>query len=109
MKKLKDRTAMFNRGKEGIATFIAFVLVYSVIVFFAGLMTSLVEREPFHWKAYLLTVAVMAAIVSVCYAITRLVAFRTNLFPKTENREGLHGVSFIFLLVLSFVLFLVFI
>ena len=109
MKKLKDRTAMFNRGKEGVATFIAVVIVYSVIVFISALIASLIEKESFHWKAYLLTVFVMAVVVSVCYAITRLIAFRTKLFPKTENREGLHGVSFIFLLILSFVLFFVFI
>ena len=104
MKKLKDFTTMFNRGKEGVATFIAGVLVYSVIVFISALIASLIGKEPFHWKAYLLTIFVMAAVVSVCYAITRLIAFRTKLFPKTENREGLHGVSFIFLLILSFVL-----
>ena len=104
MKKLKDRTAMFNRGKEGVATFIAFVIVYSIIVFISGLITSLVGKEPFQWKAYLLTVFIMSAVVSVCYTITRLIAFRTKLFPKTKNREGLHGVSFIFLLILSFVM-----
>ena len=109
MKKLKDRTAMFNRGKEGIATFIAFVIVYSVVVFISALIASLIGKTPFNWKAYLVTIAILAAIVSVCYAITRLIAFRTKLFPKTENREGLHGVSFIFLMILSFVLFLVFI
>lgn len=109
MKKLKDRTAMFNRGKEGVATFIAGVLVYSVIVFISALIASLIGKEPFQWKAYLLTVFVMAAVVSVCYVITRLIAFRTKMFPKTENREGLHGISFIFLLILSFVLFFVFI
>lgn len=107
MRKLKDFTTMFNRGKVGIATFIAGVIVYSTIVLVAALITSLVEKEPFAWKAYLSVIAVMAAVVSVCYAITRLLAFRTKLFSKIENREGLHGVSFIFLLILSFVLFVI--
>ena len=104
MKKLKNLTAMFNKGKKGVATFIAFVMVYSVIVLISGLLSSLFAKTPFDWMAYLLTVFVMAAVVSVCYIITRLIAFRTKLFPKTENREGLHGVSFIFLLILSFVM-----
>lgn len=108
MKKLKDFTSMFNRGKEGVATFIAGVTIYSVIVFVAGLISSLIEKTPFDWKAYLRVIAVMAAVVSVFYALTRLLAFRTKLFPKTGNREGLHGVSFIFLLLVSFILFVLF-
>lgn len=107
MKKLKDFTTIFNKGKESVATFIAGVIVYSAIVFIAGLITSLVAKEPFAWKAYLTTISVMAVVVSAIYAITRLLAFRTKVFPKIENREGIHGVSFIFLLVLSFVLLFV--
>ena len=105
MKIQNDFTTMFNRGKKGVATFIAGVIVYSTIVLVAALITSLVEKEPFAWKAYLSVIAVMAAVVSVFYAITRLLAFRTKLFSKIENREGLHGVSFIFLLLVSFILF----
>lgn len=104
MKKLKDFTTMFNRGKKGVATFIAGLIVYSVIVFVSGLITSLWGKTTFDWKAYLRVIAVMAAVVSVFYALTRLLAFRTKLFPKTENREGIHGVSFIFLIVLAIIL-----
>lgn len=104
MKIQNDFTTMFNRGKKGVATFIAGVIVYSTIVLVAALITSLVEKEPFAWKAYLSVIAVMAAVVSVFYVITRLLAFRTKLFSKIENREGLHGVSFIFLVLLSTIL-----
>ena len=104
MKKLNDFTTMFNRGKEGVATFIAGLIVYSAIVLVASLITALIEKEPFDWKAFLPVIAGMAAVASVCYAITRLLAFRTQLFPKVENREGLHGVSFIFLIVLAVIL-----
>ena len=107
MRTLKDFTTMFNRGKEGVATFIAGVAVYSVIVFIAGLISSLLEKTPFNWKANLCVIAVIAAVVSVFYALTRLLAFRTKLFPKVENREGLHGVSFIFLLLLTIILLLI--
>ena len=99
-----DFTTMFNRGKEGVATFIAGVTIYSVIVFVAGLISSLIEKTPFDWKVNLCVIAVIAAVVSVFYAITRLLAFRTKLFPKVQNREGLHGVSFIFLIVLAIIL-----
>ena len=108
MKIRNDFTTMFNRGKKGVATFIAGLIVYSVIVFVSGLITSLWGKTTFDWKAYLRVIAVMAAVVSVFYAITRFLAFRTKLFPKTENREGLHGVSFIFLVLLSFILVFVF-
>ena len=108
MKIQNDFTAMFNRGKKGVATFIAGLIIYSVIVFVSGLITSLWEKTTFDWKAYLRVIAVMAAVVSVFYALTRLLAFRTKLFPKTGNREGLHGVSFIFLLLLSIILVFVF-
>lgn len=104
MKKLKGFTTIFNKGREAVATFIAGVIVYSVIAFVSGLVSSLIAKEPFSWKAYLTEVPLMAAVVSAFYAITRLLAFRTELFPKTENREGLHGVSFIFLVLLSTIL-----
>ncbi len=104
MKKLTDFTTIFNKGKEAVATFIVGVVVYSVVVFVSGLIPALIAKEPFSWKAYLTVVSIMAAFVSAFYAITRLIAFRTKLFPKTENREGLHGVSFIFLVLVSSIL-----
>ena len=106
MRKLKD-AHIFSNEKGAIAKFFVAMAAFAASVFTAGLITSLAVKEPFQWKACLLTILIMAAFVTVFYFITRLFAYRTKLFPKTENREGLHGVSFIFLLILTIVLLLV--
>ena len=108
MGKLKD-AHIFSNGKGSIAKFFVAMASFAASVFTAGVITSLVVKEPFPWKACLLTILIMVAFVTVSYFITGFLAYRTKLFPKTENREGLHGVSFTFLLVFSFVLFLIFI
>jgi hypothetical protein len=101
-------THIFSNEKGAIAKYFVAMVTFAASVFTAGFITSLVEKEPFQWKACLLTLLIMAAFVTVFYFITRLLAYRTKLFPKTENREGLHGVSFIFLLLLSIILLLIF-
>lgn len=103
MGKLKD-AHIFSNGKGSIAKFFVAMASFAASVFTAGVITSLVVKEPFPWKACLLTILVMVAFATVFYFISRFLAYRTKLFPKTENREGLHGVSFTFLLILSFVL-----
>ena len=108
MGKLKD-AHVFSNEKGSIAKFFVAMSAFAASVFTAGLITSLVEKETFQWKACLLTILIMAAFVTVFYFISRLLAYRTKLFPKTENREGIHGVSFIFLLILSVILLLIFI
>ena len=99
---------IFSNEKGSIAKFFAAMAAFAASGFTGGLITSLVEKEPFQWMACLLTILIMAAFVTVFYFITRLLAYRTKLFPKTENREGLHGVSFIFLLLLTIILLLIF-
>ena len=105
--KLKD-AHIFSNGQGAIAKFFVAMAAFTVSVFTAGLITSLAVKEPFQWKACLLTILIMAVFVTVFYFITRLLAYRTKLFPKTENREGVHGVSFTFLLLLSIILLLIF-
>ena len=107
MRKLKD-THVFSNEEGAIAKFFVSMAAFAASVFMAGLITSFVVKEPFQWKACLLTILIMVAFVTVFYFISRLLAYRTKLFPKTENREGLHGVSFIFLLLLSIILLLIF-
>ena len=107
MGKLKD-AHIFSNEKGAIAKFFVAMAAFAASVFAAGLLTSLIGEEPFQWKACLLTILIMAAFVTVFYFISRLLAYRTKLFPKTENREGLHGVSFIFLLLLTIILLLIF-
>ena len=55
-----------------------------------------------------MTVIVLAALFTADYFIARLLAYHTKIFPKTENREGTHGVCFFFLMILSVILLLVF-
>ena len=55
-----------------------------------------------------MTVIVLAALFTADYFIARLLAYHTKIFPKTENREGIHGVSFIFLMILAIILLLIF-
>ena len=108
MGKLKDAHVFSN--KEGsIAKFFVAMASFAASVLAASILTSLIEKEPFQWKTCLLTIAILMAFVTVVYLIARLLAYRTRLFPKTENREGVHGVSFIFLLILSIILLLIFI
>ena len=107
MRKLKD-THIFSDEEGSIAKFFVSMAAFAASVFTAGLITSLAVKEPFQWKACLLTILIMASFVTVFYFITRLLAYRTKLFPKSENREGLHGVSFIFLLLLTIILLLIF-
>ena len=54
-----------------------------------------------------MVILIIVALITAVYFITRLLAYNTKLFPKTENREGIHGVSFIFLLILTIILLLV--
>ena len=106
MGKLKD-VHVFSNKEGSIAKFFVAMASFAASVLAASILTSLIEKEPFQWKTCLLTIAILMAVVTVVYFIARLLAYRTRLFPKTENREGVHGVSFIFLLLLTIVLLLV--
>ena len=106
MGKLKD-THIFSNEEGSIAKFFVAMASFAASVLTASILTSLIEKEPFQWKNCLLAIAILMAVVTVVYFIARLLAYRTKIFPKTENREGFHGVSFIFLLLLTIVLLLV--
>ena len=108
MGKLKD-AHVFSNEEGSIAKFFIALATYLAGMLTAGIITFLIEKEPFPWGTSLLTALIIAAFVTVIYFIARFIAYRTRLFPKTENREGIHGVSFIFLLIITFVLFSVFI
>ena len=108
MRKLKD-VHVFSNEEGSIAKFFVAMASFAASVLTASILTSLIEKEPFQWKNCLLAIAILMAVVTVVYFIARLLAYRTRLFPKTENREGVHGVSFIFLMIISIILLLVFI
>ena len=106
MRKLKDAHA-FSNEEGSIAKFFIVLALYSVWQYCMELTTSLLDKRPFEWWGALMMVLAIAAFATVAYFITRFLAYQTKIFPKTENREGIHGVSFVFLLLISFVLFVI--
>ena len=108
MGKLKD-AHIFSNEKGAIAKFFVTAATYAAAIYASNILTSLIEKEPCKWGESLLVILIIVALITAVYFITRLLAYHTKLFPKTENREGIHGVSFIFLLILSVILLLIFI
>ena len=104
MRKLKD-IEIFSQEEGAFTKFVVYLAIFFAIDFFADfIIKKIYLKESFEWGEYVLTYLIFAAVLTMIYFVTRLLAYRTKIFPKIENREGLHGVSFIFLLVLSFVL-----
>ena len=108
MGKLKDAHIISNE-KGSIAKFFVTTATYAAAMYASHILTSLIEKEPFKWGESLLVILIIVALITAAYFITRLLAYHTKIFPKTENREGIHGVSFIFLMILSIILLMVFI
>ena len=108
MGKLKD-THIFSNKKGSIAKFFVTAVTYAAAMYASHILTSIIEKEPFKWLESLWVILIIVALITAVYFITRLLAYHTKIFPKTEDREGLHGVSFIFLMILSIILLLVFI
>ena len=108
MGKLKD-AHIFSNEVGSIAKFFVTAVTYAAAMYASHILTSLIEKEPFKWLESLLVILIIVALITAVYFITRLLAYHTNIFPKTENREGIHGVSFIFLLILTIILLLAFI
>ena len=108
MGRLKD-AHIFSQEKGSIAKFSVTAATYGAAMYASHILTSLIEKEPFKWGESLLVILIIVALITAVYFITRLLAYHTKIFPKTENREGVHGVSFIFLLILSVFLLLIFI
>ena len=108
MGKLKD-AHIFSSEKGSIAKFFITVATYAAAMYASHILTSLIEKEPFNWGESLLVILIIVALITSVYFITRLLTYHTKIFPKTENCEGIQGVSFIFLMILSIILLLVFI
>ena len=107
MGKLKD-VHIFSNEEGSIAKFFVTVATYAAALYASHILTSLIEKEPFKWLESLWVILIIVALITAVYFITRLLAYHTKVFPNTENREGLHGVSFIFLMIISIGLLLVF-
>ena len=108
MGKLKDAHVFCN--KEGsIAKFFVMMALFVAAGLTGEAISYAFMKEPLDWWGILIMYLCFAVVVTVIYFITRLLAYRTRIFPKTENREGIHGLSFIFLLLVSFILFVLFV
>lgn len=105
MGKLKD-VHIFSNEKGSVAKFFIAAALFSAAGYAVHILVSLIKKEPLGCGD-LLVVFIIVALMTAVYFITGLLAYRTKIFPKTENREGLHGVSFFFLLILTIVLLLV--
>lgn len=108
MEKLKN-AHVFSNEEGSIAKFFVALAGFAAAQLAAHILTSLTLKEPVHWGESLLVLSIILAAVTVVYFLTRFLAYRTKIFPKTVNREGIHGVCFTFLLILAFILFFVFI
>ena len=108
MGKLKD-VHIFSNEKGSIAKFFVSAATNAAALYASHILTWLIEKEPFKWLESLWVILIIVALITAVYFITRFLAYRTKIFPKTENREGIHGVSFIFLMIISIILLLVFI
>ena len=106
MGKLKD-AHIFSNEKGSIAKFFVTAATYAAALYATHILTFLIEKEPFKWLESLWVILIIVALITAVYLITRFIAYHTKIFPKTENREGIHGVSFIFLMILSIILLLV--
>lgn len=105
MGKLKE-VHIFSNEKGSVAKFFIAAALFSAAGYAVHILVSLIKKEPLGCGD-LLVVFIIVALMTAVYFITGLLAYRTKIFPKTENREGLHGVSFFFLLILTIVLLLV--
>ena len=101
--KLKD-AHIFSNEEGSIAKFFVTIAIFLVANLTAEFISSVYREVPFKWETSLVGTLVFAAILTIIYFISRLLAYRTKIFPKTKNREGIHGVCFIFLLLVSFIL-----
>ena len=103
MGKLKD-VHIFSNEKGSIARFFVTTATYAAALYASHILTWLIEKEPFEWLESLWVILIIVALITAVYFITRLLAYHTKIFPKTKNREGIHGVSFIFLMLIAIVL-----
>ena len=103
MGKLKE-IEIFSQEDGSIVKFFIYLGTFAALILGDGIITSLIADDPIHWVDGLLVVSILITVVTAVYFLTRFLAYRTKVFPKTENREGIHGVSFVFLLIVSFII-----
>ena len=107
MGKLKD-AHVFSNEKGAIAKFLVYMsILLAIDIPFDFILDKVHLKEGFRWREYVLTYLIFAAALTIIYFISRLLAYRTNIFPKAKYSEAIHGVSFFLLMLLSIILFIV--
>ena len=106
MGKLKD-AHVFSNEEGSIAKFFVHMGLYLAACFTGELISYAFLKEPFDWWGILLLYLCLAAGLTAIYFITRLLAYRTKVFPKAKYREAIHGVSFFLLSIIALVLLIV--
>ena len=102
---------VFGPSKESAKKFlllVCIVLLAKVTGDIAyGLIHHLNEGEPIFNLAQYVIFGIICTVVTLSYFIARWLAYRTKVFPKFENREGLHFMAFIILSILLITLSIV--
>lgn len=87
---------IFSPSKKSAKMFLVCMSIFLAIDF---LVDIIFHKESFKWGEYFLWDLISAAGLTIIYFISWLLAYRTNIFPKTKIREGIHGCSFFFLII----------
>ena len=99
---------VFGPSKESAKLFLLYwlatLLCYVTVDITFGLSDYLKTGEPIFNLAEYAYRGILWGFITIGYFIARWLAYRTKAFPKIKNREGLHFMAFIVLLILSLVL-----
>ena len=106
MGKLKD-AHIFSNEEGAIAKFFARMALYLAACLTGEVLSYAFLKKPVEWWGILLLYLCLAAGLTAIYFITKLLAYRTKVFPKAKYREAIHGVSFFLLSIIALVLLIV--
>ena len=106
MGKLKD-AHVFSNEEGSIAKFFVRMALFVAACLTGEVISYASMKEPFDWWGILVLYLCLAAGLTVIYFITRVLAYRTKVFPKAKYREAIHGVSFFLLSIIALVLLIV--
>ena len=106
MGKLKD-AHVFSNEEGAIAKFFVMMALFVAACLTGEVISYAFMKEPFNWWGILLLYLCLAAGLTAIYFITRIVTYRTKIFPKAKHREAIHSVSFFLLSIITLVLLIV--
>ena len=106
MGKLKG-AHVFSNEEGAIAKFFVMMALFVAACLTGEVISYAFMKEPFNWWGILLLYLCLVAGLTAIYFITRLIAYRTKVFPKAKYREAIHGVSFFLLSIIALVLLIV--